>query len=119
MSRIGPTTSRGLPSAGNRCNRQVGLVVDLADRASGVDVRAADVGGQEVHAGDVEPDGERSSHGHRPVVGMDLVGDVHGHPAQRHVGDVAQVDRLAGTRHAAAIEPAPREHPVGAVVERE
>ena len=93
--------------------------VDLADRAAGVAVALGDVGGQEIDAADVEPDGADRPLGHQLVVGVDDVGHVDRGAAGREVGGLAQVDDLALGRHAVVVVALRGQQPVGGVVELE
>ena len=101
------------------CMRMPGPGVDLADRAAGVAVALGDVGGQEVDAADVEPDGADRPLGHQPVVGVDHVGHVDRGAAGREVGGLAQEHHLALRRHAAVVVALRLQQPVGGVVELE
>ena len=76
MSITGPATSRGRALARRHVHAEAGRRVDLADRAADLLVRLGDVGGEEVHAADVEPDRLDRPHRHLGVVGMHQVGHV-------------------------------------------
>ena len=77
--------------------------IDLADAAAGLAVALGDIGGQEIHGADIEPDRLDRPLGHQFVVGMDRVGDIHRRAARRNVRGLAQIhlltvggDRLCG-----------------------
>ena len=84
-----------LAFAGLEVHQQAGAGVDLDDGAAGLVQRAANVGRDQIDAGDVQPDDARRQGGIGGDVGVHLVGDV-----VRQVAGAFDHHRLAQRRHA-------------------
>ena len=78
--------------------------VDLDDPAAGLAHRHADVGADQVDAGDVEADDLRGQLGELDVVGVRLLGPVDADPAGAHVAGALEVDARAARRHVGQLE---------------
>ena len=72
-----PPTSRGLPSDGAICMRRPGPALISQMPPPGLAIALGDIGGQEIHGADIEPDRPDRPFGHQLVVGMDRVRDIH------------------------------------------
>ncbi len=92
MSITGPPTSRAPSLARRHVHAEPRRRVDLADGAADFLVGLGDVGGEEVHAADIEADRLHRPHRHLDVVGMDQVGDVGGGAAGGEVAGGAEED---------------------------
>ena len=87
------------PCTGRHVHAEARRRVHFTDRTADVLVRLGDVGGEEIHAADVEADGLDRAHRHLGVVGMYDVGHVRGGTARRQVGGESQIHILPGGRH--------------------
>ena len=76
ISTMEPITSRGRPCAGQRCFRNAGSRVDLADHAALSAHRLRDVRNQQVDPRDVQANGHRSALGNLSILRVDLIGHV-------------------------------------------
>ena len=92
-------TGREMPTEGCKCIRKPGRRVDLDDHAALLFQRPADVGGHDVHAGDVQADHRGGLDGAGGHLGMDPLGHVDGRAAGAQVAVAANEDDRAGRRH--------------------
>ncbi len=104
MSMTGLATYWDSPSVGCVCMRKPGRGVDLHDPAAGLAHRHADIGADQVDAGDVEADHLRRQLGELDVVGVRLLGPVDADPAGAHVAGPLEVDARAAWRHVGQLE---------------
>ena len=91
--------------------------IDLADGPAHVLVRLGDIGAEEIDAGDVQTDGQGSTHRHLTVVGVHLIGHIDRGAACRQVAGRAQEDDLTVGRHAALLVAILRQQTLGLVVD--
>ena len=94
----------GLALGGVRVHAEAWCGVDLHDPAAGLPHRHADVGADQVDAGDVEADDLRGQLGELDVVGVRLLGPVDADPAGAHVAGALEVDARAARRHVGQLE---------------
>ena len=89
----------GLAQGRLQVHPQAGAGVDLDDHAPLLFERARDVAGDDVHAGDVEPDHQRGLNGAGGDLGVDQVGDVGRGAAGAQVGVAADDHDVTRQRH--------------------
>ena len=103
-SMTGLATYCGSPSRRMGVHPKAGRRVDLDDRAALLAHGDADVGHDEVDAGDVEADDARRRLGDLDVVGVRVMGAIDGRATGRHVAGRGEHHPLPLVRHAVHLE---------------